>query len=92
MNNAMSRDMAYRTIASIGWPENRAAFIADCGEYYGKFDLLEAYIDSKSGDISLSDRDRTAYLEMLDQILARFDPKDHAYQYVSAIKMLVSLA
>lgn len=81
--------MAYRKIASIGWPEDRAAIVADCED--GKFDLLETYIDSKSGDISLSDRDRTVYIEMLDRILSRFHGNGHPYRYVSAIKLLVSL-
>jgi hypothetical protein len=88
--------VAYRQIAFLDFPPDRTAFIAKCGDDYGRFDLLESYIHSKSGEISLAPQDRQADLDMLDRILSKLvmadpDPKDHTYRYVSAIRKLVSL-
>jgi len=97
MLTRQSLDHIYGQISFFGFPPDRSAFIAICGEDYGPFDLLESYVHSKSGEISLSSRDRQANLEMLDRILSKLilsdpDPKDQTYRYVSAIRNLVSLA
>lgn len=83
------QDNPYDEVAFTGWPPDRSAFIALCGDDYGEFDLLESYIHSKSGEITHAEQARAKAIEMLDRILSKFEAKDHAYRYVNAIKKLV---
>ncbi len=81
MLTRQSLDHLYSQISFFGFPPDRSAFIAICGEDYGPFDLLESYIRSKSGEISLSPRDQQTNLDMLDRILSKLilsnpDPTD----------------